>query len=132
MTWKCTTCGHTNWVDRWQKCEDCGSQRNYELEELANREEGTVSSNPSSQIEIKKRENSIASTFRVIAWFIFIGGFLGGLVFGRDNYGYRYSEFSFSLAMIYWVSAFISGMVFMGIAEVISLLQRLVNQTIAK
>lgn len=133
MTWKCTTCGHTNWVDRWQKCEDCGSLRNYELEEMANQEEGTSSSYQSSQIgTMNNNKNSIASTFRVIAWLIFIGGFLSGLLFGYTDYGYRYSEFSFTLAMIYWVSAFVSGMVFLGFAEVISLLQELVNQTKAK
>ena len=69
--------------------------------------------------------NPIAKALTIIAWVIFIAGFIAGIVFGNvevEGYYRSYSEFSFALAFIYWCVSFISGMMFLGFAEIIKLL----------
>jgi hypothetical protein len=75
------------------------------------------------------KTNGVATALRVIAWITYIGGFIAGLILGNVDTGYYgLTEFSFSVAIIYWVAAFISGTVFLGFAEIISLLQRIVDK----
>ena len=69
-------------------------------------------------------KNTIASVLTFIAWTIFIFGFIAGIAFGNTETGRRYheKEFSFAIAAIYWCLSFISGTVFLGLAEIIKLL----------
>ena len=60
-----------------------------------------------------------------MAWIIFIGGLIAGIVLGNVDVSYSYytyKEFSFAIALTYWAISFISGMVFLGFAEIIQLL----------
>ncbi len=72
--------------------------------------------------------NSLSTAFKALAWIIFIGGFISGIVFGRVEvtkgyyYTYNETEFSFTLALIYWAASFIGGMFFLGFSEIIRLL----------
>ncbi len=73
-------------------------------------------------------KNSIAIALTVIAWIVFIGGFIAGIVLGtvevEKGYYYTYTdtEFSFAVAFVYWCVSFISGTMFLGFAEIITLL----------
>lgn len=72
-----------------------------------------------------KKENAIARILTIIAWVIFIGGFIAGIVLGRvefEGYYRDYNEFSFSIAMVYWFVALVSGTILLGFAEIIELL----------
>lgn len=72
----------------------------------------------------KNQQNRIAKALSVIAWIIYIGGFIAGLVFGMVNQGVYYaaSEFSFAIMFVYWSFAFISGTAFLALSEIIKLL----------
>lgn len=76
----------------------------------------------------EEESNAVASTLQVIATLIFIGGFIAGIALGfvevtKGNYfTYTTTEFSFPVALTYWAASFISGMLFIGFAEVIKLL----------
>lgn len=67
------------------------------------------------------RKYSIAQILTVIAWIIIIGGFLVGLGRANDT-GLPVSFFSSVIA------AFLSGMSFLAFAEIIKLLQKLVDK----
>ncbi len=72
--------------------------------------------------------NTISTALKVIAWIVFIGGFICGIVLGNVEvvkgvyYTYTDTEFSFAHAFTYWAISFISGMSFLGFAEIIKLL----------
>ena len=72
--------------------------------------------------------NTISTALKVIAWIIFIGGFISGIALGNVEvvkgvyYTYTETEFSFAHAFTYWAISFISGMSFLGFAEIIKLL----------
>ena len=73
--------------------------------------------------------NPIATALTVIAWVVFIGGFIAGFVLGNEEvvvkgsyYTYTDTEFSFTIAFAYWCVALISGTMFLGFAEIIKLL----------
>ncbi len=78
--------------------------------------------------------NTISTVFKVLAWIIFIGGFIAGIALGRVEvtrgyyYTYTDTEFSFAQAFIYWAISFISGMAFLGFAEIIQLLTDIKNK----
>lgn len=83
-----------------------------------------------NQTNETKGNNSIASALRVFAWFIIIGGFIAGIVLARVEITTRfgdYTKWSFALALPYWATSFIAGLVYLGFAEIITLLQKLVN-----
>lgn len=64
-------------------------------------------------------ENTIAKVFTVIAVLDFIGGVLGGFLLADNEYlGFMWPTF-----LIFVISSFIIGMLFLGFAEVIKLLQ---------
>lgn len=65
----------------------------------------------------KPDKNTIAKILTVIAWITFICGFIAGLILGDDKYG-----FSYTIAFIWWSSTFVSGILFLGFAEIIELL----------
>ena len=69
-------------------------------------------------------ENNIAKLLMIIAVTTYIGGFILGLIFGYDEY----DDFDVFMALIYWSSAFISGTMFLGFAEIITLLTAIKNK----
>ena len=94
---------------------------------LEYQKESTDASNNNS-IPAFSTTNTIASVFKVLAWIIFFGGFIAGIVLGRVEvtrgfyYTYTDTEFSFAQAFTYWAISFINGMIFLGFAEIIQLL----------
>ncbi len=77
----------------------------------------------------KDIENGIATALTVIAWIIYIGGFIAGIAFGNVEvvrgtyYTYTDTEFSFAIAFVYWAACIIAGTMFLGFAEIIKLLE---------
>lgn len=78
-------------------------------------------------------KNKVATVLTVIAWIVFIGGFIAGIAFGNVEvvkgslYSYRTTEFSFAIAFSYWAVSAISGVLILGFAEVIKLLNAIKN-----
>lgn len=66
--------------------------------------------------------NYIASVLQVIAWVIYVGGFFLGIKMGNEMSTFT-SEFAFSVAIVYWCVALVSGTIFLGFAEIIKLLE---------
>ncbi len=76
-------------------------------------------------------ENTIATCLTVIAWILFIGGFIAGIALGNveaEGYYRSHTEFSFGIALIYWSISLISGLLFLGFSEVIKLLTAIKNK----
>lgn len=69
--------------------------------------------------ETNVKSHSVAMALNVIAWIIYIVGFLAGI---------SAIESSFTLAFIYWFVSFISGTMFLGFAEIIRLLNTIKNK----
>jgi len=75
-----------------------------------------------------KNSSKVAIALIIIAWLIYIGGFICGICFGFQEvtygvyYQYTETEFSFVIALTYWVTSFISGTLFLGFSEIIKLL----------
>lgn len=65
-------------------------------------------------------ENGVASAIRILAWITIIGGLILGFILGKDPY---YDEFSFTLAVVYWAAGIVTGIILLGFAEIIRLLQ---------
>lgn len=74
-----------------------------------------------------KHTHPIANALSVIAFLIYIGGFIAGIVLGVETAEY-YEDFAFSVAFIYWAIALISGTLFLGFAEIIKLLNDIKNK----
>lgn len=66
-------------------------------------------------------KNKVASVIELVAWAIFFIGLIAGIIIGVFV-GVLF------LAVIYCAVAFIAGMVFLGLAEIIKLLQKLVDK----
>jgi hypothetical protein len=87
-----------------------------EVKKYAKKEVEDVSNNP------------VAIALTIIAWVIFIGGFIAGIALAtvevEKGYIYKYTdtEFSFAIAFVYWCASLISGTMFLGFAEIIKLL----------
>ena len=77
-----------------------------------------------------KPTNPVSTALKIIAWTIYIAGFIAGIYFG--NVGFEFSEshadFSFATAIIFWAIALINGTLFLGFAEVIKLLNDIKNK----
>lgn len=65
--------------------------------------------------------NGVAKALDITAWIIFIGGFLLGLIMAVETSGYD-TEFSFAVALACWGTAFLSGLLLLGLSEIIKLL----------
>ena len=84
-----------------------------------------------TSVEETTKENVISILLKVVAWIIFIGGFIAGIAMGTVEverglyYSYTETVFSFAVAFIYWSVAFISGISFLGFAEIIKLLDEI-------
>lgn len=89
-------------------------------------------SNPNITTESKNRIGEALKTF---AWATIIVGFILGIIMAfvevpYESYfgGYDTStEFSWTIALTYWSDAFVAGLVFLGFAEIIILLQKIVD-----
>ncbi len=82
-------------------------------------------------LRLKDDTNPIASALKIIAIIIFFLGFIAGFVLGRQvvkSSVFNRADFSFAIAFIYWAVSFISGMMFLGFAEIIQLLQDIKNK----
>lgn len=72
--------------------------------------------------------NKIAIALTIIAYVVYLCGFILGIVMGNVEveggylYTYSYTEFSFAIALTYWAVSLISGTLFLGFAEIIKLL----------
>ncbi len=74
------------------------------------------------------KKNTIAQTLVVISWVIYIAGLIVGFVF-MSNAGYSWYEPEDLLAALpWWIGSFIGGTLLLGFAEIINLLQQLVNK----
>ena len=82
-----------------------------------------------------KKTNTVSIIFKVLAWIVFVGGLLAGIVLGQteviDGYS-TYTEFSFATALLYWAISFVSGMFFLGFAEIIQLLHDLRKKVLTR
>jgi hypothetical protein len=66
------------------------------------------------------KNNKIARLLEGISWvFYFVGFFVGFFVMGEED---------FLIALIWWIGSFIGGTLLLGFAEIINLLQQLVNK----
>lgn len=78
---------------------------------------------------VEAPNNTIATILTVIAWIVYIAGFLAGMCLANVEVtrGYYYThtetEFSIGIALMYWGIALVSGTLFLGFAEIIKLLQ---------
>lgn len=69
-----------------------------------------------------KHKNTIATILSVMAWIVYVSGFICGIVLGANQYG------SFFLILVYWIAAFTIGTMFHGFAEIIRLLTEIKNK----
>lgn len=82
-------------------------------------------------------ENAVGKALKTFAWATIILGFILGIVMAfvevpYESYFGGYStrtEFSWSVALTYWSDAFLAGLIFLGFAEIIMLLQKIVDKT---
>ncbi len=75
----------------------------------------------------EEQNNKIATALTYIGVIIYCGGAILGLVYGNESTDYG-TEFVFAIAIKYWITAFISGTVFLGFAEIIKLLEEIKNK----
>lgn len=76
-----------------------------------------------SSKEVKKEKNVIATILTVVAWIMYIGGFILGIVLGSTLGGD-----SFIFVLIYWIAFFIGGTMYLAFAEIIKLLMDIKNK----
>lgn len=102
--------------------------------EITDEEYEEVKKYSQSSNEFFYSENAISKALTIIAWVIFIGGFIAGLALGNVEvtkgvyYRYTDTEFSFAIAFTYWCVSLISGTMFLGFAEIIKLLEEIKNK----
>ena len=73
--------------------------------------------------EDETESNTIATIIFSIAIIVYVAGFIAGIAFGA-----LYDDFNAVPMFITWISAFISGSVFLGFAEIIKLLHSINNK----
>lgn len=71
----------------------------------------------------ESHNNKLGYFLKLIAITTYVVGFILGFALGENPENSYYSEFSYSIASIYWLSAFFSGTFILGFAEIIQLLQ---------
>lgn len=79
--------------------------------------------------------NNVATALKVIAWLVYIGGFIAGIALAFVDESveglyrtYLKTVFSFSNAFSYWCIAFGCGTLFLGLSEIINLLNDIKNK----
>ena len=76
-------------------------------------------------------KNEVANVLKIIAGVIFVGGIITGIAMGvqeiETGYYYTFTEkvFVWSVALVCWVSGFISSALIWGFSEVINLLHKI-------
>ena len=82
-------------------------------------------------------ENAVGKALKTFAWATIVIGFILGIVMAFVEVPYTSplggyhttTEFSWTIALTYWSDAFVAGLVFLGFAEIIILLQKIVDKT---
>ncbi|WP_216830617.1 hypothetical protein [Alkalihalobacterium elongatum] len=78
-------------------------------------------------------KNKIAKTIKILAMVQAFLGFIAGIIYGFDTYevGTYHTrteyEFVWTLALIYWIGTFLTVIMLLAIAEIINLLQRILD-----
>lgn len=114
--WRCTECG--NMISE-EPCPICTKKKLEETRESYAQSIG---------VDYEEKVNPVATALTIIAWVIFIVGFVAGIVLGNEEvvhgtyHTYTTTEFSFAVALIYWCVSLVSGTTFLGFAEIIKLL----------
>lgn len=78
-------------------------------------------------------DNKTAAVIRAIGWITMICGFIGGIILSYQTvevgyyYTYEKEVFVWTTAILYWSASLVSGIVFLGFAEIITLLQKIVD-----
>jgi len=65
-----------------------------------------------SSNEVKKEKNAIVTILTVVAWIMYIGGFILGIALGSIV-----GEYSFMFVLIYWVAFFVGGTMYLGLQK---------------
>jgi len=68
--------------------------------------------------------NTVSTVLLGIGILFIVVGFISGIAFAQDQYG----NFFISVAFYYWLSGIIAGFLFIGFAEIINLLQKLLDK----
>ena len=71
--------------------------------------------------EVIKDSNLISNIVTITSWIVIIVGIIAGLAMASNKGKYE-DEFSFSIAFTIWASSILTGIVLLGLAEVIKLL----------
>lgn len=72
--------------------------------------------------------NTIGTIIMVIGICVIVAGFFSGMIMEGKLGSWSYT-FEFELALPYWIAGFISGMIFIGMAEIINLLHKIYNKS---
>lgn len=145
----CSFCKKT-YPDSYVYCPDC----DFPLENISDYEKSNdYNNNENTKEYTNSDENTIAKIFRIIAKIVFAVGIIGGILIiavkSTDAYSYlsalklivfneelsvrtlleeATSGGKFIEALSIWVHSFITGMFFMAISEVITLLQKIADK----
>ena len=140
---KCGECGANN-GDQDATCRKCGAAlplKLYASDEEIQLEKPIAPSGSSNAVlqsaqitgaQNNSGENRIAKILKVMAWCVFVLGFILGIVFGQVPDRWGDTQFSFALALTYWAVSFFSGMLLLGFAEIIRLLEDVKANTAKK
>lgn len=95
-----------------------------ELEEALKKETTIV---PVKEDEVS---NSMAKSLSAVGWFFIIGGIIAGFIAGIKtetvvSYFSGNTNFQWTVAIVYWVVSFVSGVLMLGVAEIINLLEHI-------
>jgi len=89
--------------------------------DVTDEEYATICSYVKQEEKKSSKKNPVATVSKVIGWVILVGGFLAGLILASlYNYG-----FDWAIAIGYWEFALLSGIIFLALAEIITLLQQI-------
>ena len=126
---KCEACG-SMCASNAATCWNCGHEfgQNVTEEEKERITEGVVTAPEARSIENGGEGsdgNGVALALKVMAWAVYALAFILGILLGHDLMG----EFSFGLALLYWMVGAISGTLLLGFSEVVRLLHEINQKT---
>lgn len=78
------------------------------------------------------KENQIAKVIRYIGWIEIVGGVIGSIILGTIKWNvsiYKSFDFNWFIILPGVIISIVTGVLIIGFAEIISLLQQKVNQT---
>ena len=78
----------------------------------------------------KESSNAMAKSLSAVGWFFILGGIIAGFIAGITtqttvSYFTQSATFQWTVAIIYWAVSFVSGILMLGVAEIIHLLERI-------